>query len=218
MMTTTIEPVEFLSDSDGASTKDTPNCSQRHSNSSALTAEDLTIFWDLWINTVRRIENKKNVKISKRRYMATYARIMRLCEDGDIDRPNMSSSMRPLHISMRFLVSPWVSLESLQNADRKLLRNLLGQCGEIDRAMHPRALRLHKKWFPALVMILFIGCGAAAATEHQLVAQWGRFYLTMASSRLWLAVGKMSTEHWLGFLAVLMVILGTWMTRDMRKY
>ncbi len=218
MMTSTIKPVDFPSDHDSESMENTTCSNQQCAKSGAGTVEDLLISWEVWISTVRRIEQKKRVRISKRRYMAAYASIMQLCEDGDVDGTNMSSSVRPPHIALRFLVSPWVSLEALQNADRKLLRNLLEQSSEIDRALHPRALRLHRKWFPVLMMLLSIGCVVAAAMEYQLVAQWGRFYLSMASSRLWLAAGKMNLEHWLVFSAVLMVILGTWMTRDMRKY
>lgn len=217
-MASTIKPVDFPSDH-GSEAKENTMCStQQCGKSSVATVEDLLIYWDLWISTVRRIEQKKRVRISKRRYTAVYASIMKLCEGGDIYRPNLSSSVRPPHLALHFLVAPWVSLEALQNADRKLLRNLLDQGSEIDRELHPRALRLHRKWFPVLIMLLSIGCVVAAALEHQLVAQWGRFYLSMASSRLWLAVGKMNPEHWLGCLAVLMVIFGTWMTRDMRKY
>lgn len=183
-----------------------------------VTARDLVIFWDAWLNTVRTIERKNRVKISKRRYEATYAKILQLCADGHTAPQNPSASVQPVHVAMRYLVTPWVNLESLAQADRRILRNLLAQCQEVDGIMHPRRIPCNTLFFRRLLVLLPFILACYALVEHAWFTAFVRSSFTMVYRRSTFAFVTMSTEHWLAGFTLVVVAIGAWMTRDMRSY
>jgi len=184
---------------------------------SATREKDLVLFWDIWLGTVRTIAKKKRVRISKRRYMATYKKILQLCGDCDVG-PQTPEAVQPLHVSMTYLVKPWVTLESLEQADRSILRNLLSQCREVDKLLHPFRLHPSRRMLASALFLLMIIGGVFAVLEYELVMHFVQSTVTMMRRRLGLALATMTPNHWLSGLTILVVFLGAWMTRDMRSY
>lgn len=182
--------------------------------------QDLVVFWDVWLRTVRRIEKKKRAGVSKRRYTGTYKRILKLCERRS-DPHNVSGEAEDtsaMQATIRSIVAPWVSLESLEYADHKLLRELVDECSQVDRILHPLRIRINRKIINLFVILLALGCLAIFILEYQAIVSFGRSYTAVSYRRFWLSVSKMNTEHWLSAMTVLVVVFGAWMTKDMRRF
>jgi hypothetical protein len=185
---------------------------------SATCTQEVAFCWDIWLATVKSIERKKRPKISKSSYMATHAKLLRLCEAGDSGKIGTPESVQPIHVSMNYLVSPWVTLESLEQAERSILRNLICQCRDVDKLVHPYRIRLDSRMFYVALLIVAIGAGLLAVFEYEMVMQFLRSSVDMFRRRIAFAFISITPSHWLSGLAVLVVFVGAWMTRDMRSY
>lgn len=143
--------------------------------------ESLARWWAEWIKMVDDLaKNPGRRKPSvEKQYEAVFAKIMQLCQAGD---QHSVGERKNVCARAKSLISPWVTVHSLEAAEIEILAKLLGRARNLQDQLHGHALRVGFRLRPILGF-LFAG-GLAALVLTVAIAGSGSGTTSFASAKL----------------------------------
>jgi hypothetical protein len=177
--------------------------------------ETLPVLWRRWTEIVAGFASREpgRFRLDPVEYEAFHRALLRACQD----RAHASDAQRAAWLdSLEFLVEPWITAGSLEQADQELLTDVLARCRSIDREMNgrdwTRPVRRHP-WLlvvaivcliipPVLVVLVDWGTLPLADVLHP-GRRWIRTLLRETSALGWVYFGS-------GLLGVAFVFWAFW--------
>lgn len=179
-------------------------------------SDEIRAEWSNWANIVRLFASRREgrFKVVSEEYAALHRKLSHLIAQASASAP---PQRQELFSGLRKSLAPWVTLESLNAADRSILANLDQRCADVQRLLErPVAAMARKVRLAVLIAgsVALIGILAgifAFSTESSelldlplVIASWGRWtYLTIAEAGLhWKLVYLGGITALFGFVAV----------------
>jgi hypothetical protein len=173
--------------------------------------------WDQWTRIVARVADRGGVP-SHDEYARLHRKLLVACKSAF---PDANASQRQIQHRLEELISPWVSLESLEHSDRQIVRNLHSQCRQIqhdlfhEHMIDRRTVRL--SMVVITVVLILPLCLAAIALDSGLALTGlgdkasDMFY---RATKVW---DRIDLSAKLAILTVTFVVFGIWMACSVRK-
>ncbi len=166
--------------------------------------------WDRWVTTMRRIEKRRSPGISKRRYRNVHHRLLKRCQTG--------TNHQVLHDSIFAIAAPWVSIDAISQADRRVLQEIIEECDQLNQAIRSITFRLAKKTRELVPLISFLSMLVVATIQFNQLSHTAYVWSALLRRRFSYALSELNTEQTLAALTVLVVIGGVWLTRQTRSF
>ena len=171
---------------------------------------DLLRDWDRWVATMRRIEKRRSPRISKRRYRNVHHRLLQRCQT--------KADHQVLHDSIFAIAAPWVSLDAISQADRRVLQEILIECDQLNHTIRSIGFRIAKKTRELVPLISFLSMLAVATIQFNQISHTAYIWTALLRRRFTYVLSELNTEQSLAILTVFVVIGGVWLTRQTRSF
>ena len=99
--------------------------------------QKLRRLWEQWSEMITVLARKKrgHRKISESSYQTLHAALLETCEQCS---KQFGAHLRPHFERLSRLAEPWVTTDSIRQANKQILGDLLTQCYHIERLLNPR--------------------------------------------------------------------------------
>ena len=176
----------------------------------AIQHTELLRDWDRWVTTMSRIEKKRNARISQRRYRRLHRRIVKRCQTK-IGHPVLCEEILRI-------VAPWVTLDSVSHADRRIIRELLKECDQLNHSLRSLGCRIGKRMMQLTPLFVLLSLLYAVAWKFDRLSTSTYMAIAITKRRVSDALSALNTEYTLALITLLVVGGGVWITRDTRNF
>ena len=176
----------------------------------AIQHTELLRDWNRWVTTMRQIEKKRHSSISQRRYRRLHRRIVKRCQTSIGHTVICEEILR--------IVAPWVTLDSVIHADRRIIRELLKECDQINHSLRSLGCRIGKGMMQLTPLFALVSLLFSVAWKFDQLSSSTYMGIAITKRRVSDALSALNTEHTLALITLLVVGGGVWITRDTRNF
>jgi hypothetical protein len=171
--------------------------------------------WSRVVAIVKRSPHRSNFRVSDEEYGRLHSLLLRSLEPHRITRPERGRCAT-LYGEMAEICHPWVSLESIRNADRRIVRDLLDRTRTVEQQLTGDR-HLRRDLLIALLVASCLSVSAAVFAYHNQLAKlmWGNSSLGVELRSVgWMMVFTLQQFTPIQYTAVLtlaVIAIGMWM-------